>query len=206
MDKSNERDEWPDTRTSVERGASTRRAILEAAAELIAEHGWGSVSTRSIAERADVPHGAVSYHFRGKGEVLREAALMATEALFTEALPTAEGATVHDVVAAAAQWYGRGLSERRQALVVEVMMACTRDAELRERFTELLGRYRTLLIDMIGAEQARGAITPDIDAAALASVLIAALDGMLLHTLAAPSYDVVRATEALNALVYRYAA
>ncbi|AYY13146.1 TetR/AcrR family transcriptional regulator [Actinobacteria bacterium YIM 96077] len=203
MDKSNGQSDRTTVKTSAERGETTRAAILEAAADLIAEMGWGGVSTRAIAERAGVPHGAVSYHFRGKGELLREAALAAIDTLFTEPLPALDNATVDDVIAAAAQWYVQGLTERRQALVVEVMMACTRDEKLRDRFAELLDQYRTMLADVIRAEQERGSIAADIDATALASALIAALDGMLLHTLAAPGYDGARAADALNALVYQ---
>lgn len=206
MDKATDQAVRPAAPTSAARGESTRAAILEATAALIAELGWGGVSTRAIAERARVPHGAVSYHFRGKQEVLRVAALAATEAIFDEALPGFETATVRDVVTAAAQWYAQGLSERRQALVVEVMMACTRDEVLRDRFAALLDRYRSLLTRVIRAEQASGAIAPEHDAAGIGAVVIAALDGMLLHTLAAPGYDVGRAADALNALVYQPAA
>ncbi len=51
--------------TSTKRKASlhTRQRLLDAAAELIAERGWGQVTTRAIAERAGLPHGTVSYHF-----------------------------------------------------------------------------------------------------------------------------------------------
>lgn len=189
--------------TSAARGESTRAAILAATADLIAESGWGGVSTRAIAERAQVPHGAVSYHFRGKQEVLREAALAATEAIFDEVLPALEGATVGDAVRSAGQWFGHGLTAHRQALVAEVMMACTRDHVLRDRFAELLDRYRAQFTTMIRAEQAAGAIGADLDAGTLSAVVIAALDGMLLHTLAAPGYDPVRATETLHTLLYR---
>ncbi|HEY7419656.1 MAG TPA: helix-turn-helix domain-containing protein [Ktedonobacteraceae bacterium] len=66
--------------TNTKRDASTptRQRLLDAAAELIAECGWGQVTTRAIAERASLPHGTVSYHFQGKQELLTEAALHAT--------------------------------------------------------------------------------------------------------------------------------
>ena len=57
--------------------APTREQLMAAAAELIAELGWGRVTTRAVAERAGLPHGAVSYHFRGKQELLTEAAMYA---------------------------------------------------------------------------------------------------------------------------------
>ena len=66
MDKSN----GQSGRTAA--SAPTREKLMAAAAELIAELGWGRVTTRAVAERAGLPHGAVSYHFRGKQELLTE--------------------------------------------------------------------------------------------------------------------------------------
>ncbi|HEX3814380.1 MAG TPA: helix-turn-helix domain-containing protein, partial [Mycobacteriales bacterium] len=54
--------------------APTRERLMAAAAELIAELGWGRVTTRAVAERAGLPHGSVSYHFRGKQDLLIESA------------------------------------------------------------------------------------------------------------------------------------
>src|SRR5689334_11018417 len=58
---------------------ATRERLMGAAAELIAELGWGRVTTRAVADRAGLPHGAVSYHFRGKQELLIEATMDAFE-------------------------------------------------------------------------------------------------------------------------------
>ena len=63
--------------------APTRERLMAAAAELIAELGWGRVTTRAVADRAGLPHGTVSYHFRGKQELLTDASLHA----FQRAVP-----------------------------------------------------------------------------------------------------------------------
>lgn len=44
----------------------TKQRILDAACFLFAEHGFNSVSTRMIAERAGVRHGTIHYHFKDK--------------------------------------------------------------------------------------------------------------------------------------------
>src|ERR687895_254921 len=76
------------------RSTETRQRLLAAAAQLIAEFGWGGVRTRAVAERAGLPHGTVSYHFRGKQELLTEAAMQTVEQMFPlselEALETIE--------------------------------------------------------------------------------------------------------------------
>src|SRR4051812_712065 len=64
---------------SRSRGEATRTQILAATASLIAEAGWTGFSTRDIAARAGVTQGVVTYHWRSKDELVRDAALRATE-------------------------------------------------------------------------------------------------------------------------------
>lgn len=45
---------------------NTRQALLEAACQLFAEHGYDAVSTRMIAETAQVNLGGIHYHFGSK--------------------------------------------------------------------------------------------------------------------------------------------
>jgi len=63
------------TRSSRSAGAVTRARLLEAAASLVAEQGWGSVTTRAVAERAGVNQALVHYHFRNMDNLLREAVM-----------------------------------------------------------------------------------------------------------------------------------
>ncbi|GGG69483.1 TetR family transcriptional regulator [Kocuria dechangensis] len=50
-----------------------RDRIVEAALEVIAEHGVAGASHRRIAARADVPLGSMTYHFGSMDELLHEA-------------------------------------------------------------------------------------------------------------------------------------
>jgi len=50
----------------------TKRAVIQAAGELLAERGVGRVSTRAIAERAGVNLGTIHYHFGSKDGLLKE--------------------------------------------------------------------------------------------------------------------------------------
>lgn len=65
-----------------EHSTQTRDKLIVAARALMGERGWGRVTTRAVADRAGLPHGSVSYHFRGKEELLTDAALEAIDALF----------------------------------------------------------------------------------------------------------------------------
>jgi AcrR family transcriptional regulator len=70
-------------RTQEERRSTTRRNLLNAAAELIAAHGIAGVSVPQIASKAGVTTGAVQHHFGS-----REALLIAVVADFSEAMRT----------------------------------------------------------------------------------------------------------------------
>lgn len=53
-------------RRRQDRAAQTRERILDAATMEFAECGFGGATTRSIAERAQVQHGLLIYHFESK--------------------------------------------------------------------------------------------------------------------------------------------
>jgi AcrR family transcriptional regulator len=71
----------PFRRTQAERTAETRRRILDAVVESIAELGFQRTTASEIAKRAGVTWGAVQHHFGAKGGIL-EAVLEDTFARF----------------------------------------------------------------------------------------------------------------------------
>ena len=52
--------------SKAEQSEQTRRALLDAALELFAEHGYANTSTEEVVRRAAVTRGALYYHFRDK--------------------------------------------------------------------------------------------------------------------------------------------
>ena len=191
-----------DTPRSGRSSAATREKLTRAAAELIAELGWGRVTTRAVAERAGVPHGAVSYHFRGKQELLIESCLAA----FAQAVPFEEyaaQATLGDLVDLIGSEIDHGL--HRDVVLGRLMFEAIREAErdevLRERMGTLITEYRTVLVTVVRAEQERGAIPATISAEGVATLVTAVGDGLFLHALLDPDLDVTEALAALRVLL-----
>jgi AcrR family transcriptional regulator len=152
-----------------------------------------------VAERADLPHGTVSYHFRGKQELLTEAALHA----FEHAIPVEEFEAL-DTVGALIGMISEELTEIDPVLsrlMLEAMREAERDPLLRDRMGELLDAYRRLMIEAVRADQARGAVFDGAPAEAIATVLGAVGDGLLLHALLDPKLDIAAAVAALRALL-----
>jgi AcrR family transcriptional regulator len=180
----------------------TRARLLRAAAELIAEVGWGRVTTRAVATRAELPHGAVSYHFRGKQELLTEAALH----VFEQAFPISELRALEqlpDLVALFEPWLGEQSTEEQLVSRVgtEAMLESERNPLLRRRLAELLNDFRQAVTDLARAGQERGTVPADIAPEALAILVGAVGDGLFLHARLDPELDAAGALNALRALL-----
>lgn len=184
----------------------TRVRLLRAAAELIAEQGWGAVRTRAVAERAGLPHGAVSYHFRGKQELLTEAALYTfAQALPLEGLVGEQGTPPPDLVELIEGWLTG--AETTDPVVtgvgMEAMLQAERDPVLRRRLAELMGRYREAMTDLVANSQRRRTTMVRTDPAGLAALLAAVGDGLFLHARIDPELDTEAALTALRDLLTR---
>ena len=86
-------------------------------------------------------------------------------------------------------------------LMLEAMREAERDPMLRERMGAMLGEYRRLMVETVRADQERGAVFDGAPPAAIATLLGAVGDGLLLHALLDPELDIAAAVEALRALL-----
>jgi AcrR family transcriptional regulator len=200
VDKTSEQGARP---TSAEQGAATRAAIINATIALIAKVGWGQVTTRAIAAEAGVPHGAVSYHFRGKEELLREAGISATLQALAEPLAMARGAgSLREVLDGTLNWYASGgLNDPSVTLLLETLRQASRDPALREPIARELRAYRAALGDLADADRRRGDLAPGVSTSGTAMVVAALADGLLLHLILDPDLDVQEAANALLTLL-----
>jgi hypothetical protein len=81
------------------------------------------------------------------------------------------------------------------------MREAERDPALRERMGGMLGEYRQLMVQAVRADQQRHAVFDGAPADAIATLLAAIGDGLLLHALLDPELDVTTALDALRALL-----
>ena len=175
---------------------------MRAAAELIGEVGWGRVTTRAVADRAGLPHGAVSYHFASKQDLLIEAAL----GTFEQAFPLSEFESLDSLdelldLIAVALGDPKAIDPVLTGVSMEAMREAGRDRQVRRRLSVLMRHYRAVIQGLARADQERDAVSNRPPAAGLATLVGAVGDGLLLHALLDPELDIRQAIDSLRALL-----
>lgn len=168
---------------------STRQRLLTAAQAVIARVGWAGASSRTIAAEAGVNLALINYHFGSKAELLHAALDAAVLRLESEAPPpSSRRHPLEDAVSSAEH-----IAEHMEARVL--LAACveaTRDPALARIVTEKLAALRAMVLAMIGGRRSD---------TGLATLVAAALDGLLLHRAIDPGTDVQGAARALGKLL-----
>lgn len=168
--------------TSSARGVEVRRRLLAAAAELIPQLGWRGVSTRVVARRAGVAPGLVHYHFGSVPSLLRQTVVQVMGDVLAAVPPMLSEAESGD------EALGRLLAsfddfdgtDPTSLLFVEAYLAATRDPQLRVELSRMLDEVRAAVAAWLDT---RGTPAP----AATAAVLVATLDGVMLHRALQPT-------------------
>lgn len=152
-----------------------RDALIDAAAELIAEEGLKGVSHRAVADRAGVAHGLVRHHFKTLDSLVLEAVRRAGEESITLSLLEPGTGELDDLAA--------GLPGHVRAEPFKHAMSYELAREGLRR-DDLGAVMRGIYDDYVGAvrrELERAGIHEETDA--LARVVFAALDGLVLQQL-----------------------
>jgi DNA-binding transcriptional regulator YbjK len=163
------------------RGEERIDEILRATLDVIRREGLGAVTHRTVSDESGIPLGSLTYYFASKQELLR-AALRLFVAEDVELLRTtaeellerrASGPEVVERFAAVLQAEQAG-----GAAQFELYLEASRDPELRATAIESLQAYAE--VAELGL---RAAGVPDPEDAA--AIVVAAIDGLGLHRLAA---------------------
>jgi DNA-binding transcriptional regulator YbjK len=147
-----------------------RERILDAALEVIAEHGVAGTTHRLIARAADVPLGSLTYHFTGLDDLFAQAFARLAERLSRAYAAHFDGVRTLDglVDAVTDMVHGNvGADPGEWAVSYELYLAALRDPELRTVTEEWMRTSRTVLERFVDPDTARG--------------LDALIEGLLMH-------------------------
>jgi AcrR family transcriptional regulator len=179
-----------DRRTQRERADSSKKGLLGAALELIAERGYRGASLAAIGERAGYSRGLVTERFGSKEGLLRE--------LVSRLMTRWRSLVVDDVVGA--QSGARALSavvhahrraiadgpETMRALYVLLFESILDLPEVRAEFRAMDARLRQLAEAYLVRGQAEGTVRKDVDAGAQAALALATVRGITLQWMIDP--------------------
>jgi len=175
-----------------------RDALLAAAADVFAEHGYSGARVQQIAERAQMTTGAIYNRFAGKSDLLNEALERYTKDLLDE-LSDAE-LSASDILAALGADILHSEDGRETMLLLEAFVAARREPEIADRLRPRMADDRLRLAKLVDAEKTQGVIHGDIDTAAMVTFCQAV--GLGMHLLKAIDAELPQ-PDAWEALVGR---
>jgi AcrR family transcriptional regulator len=168
---------------------ASKDRILAAATAEIASVGFDRARLTEIAKRADMTPGSVYTWFENKEDLFRAAL---EDALTTQIVSNANALDESDhsnnwlfQIATLVPRNSRDTSATdAQMLLIESYYASWRDPKARKKLLKNINSHLEMYINIITNAQNQGAISKDIDATALATVLLALPTGLSLLSLA----------------------
>ncbi|KRB38441.1 TetR/AcrR family transcriptional regulator [Microbacterium sp. Root180] len=170
-------DAAPRTRGPYAKGLARRQQILDLAIDVFARRGSEGTSLRAIAQELGVSHAALTHYFTSREQLLVEVYREA-ERQNAAARPHAADASPVEIMTASAQRNHSvpGLVQLYSTLVAAALESGHPDAT--EFATERFARVRADLVQRVERNQAAGRLRTDVDPEAVASLVIAASDGL----------------------------
>jgi len=164
------------------KGAARERAILDAAAQLIAERGLADVKVSDVAQRAGVSSGHVTYYFPAKSTLLMRAIQQSEEELHRDVDQQLQRIKdpwrrLHRLIELSAS---SGRRDPGWVLWLEVWANAALDDDLASFQSALDARWRRTLEDVIHYGCHEGAFVTD-DPGAVATLLSFLVDGLSVH-------------------------
>jgi AcrR family transcriptional regulator len=167
----------------TEGNEARRRAMLQAAAELIAERGFGETRIADVAKRAGTSSGLVIYYFGTRDRLLVDALRFSEEAYYEGATLLLDGEPdFRKRLEMLVEWSCvpelPGEVRGSWGLWLDLWATALRHPEVREARVELDSRWRDLLERLVLEGQRSGAVTRDVDARQFALSFTVVLDGL----------------------------
>ncbi|MDA2807730.1 TetR/AcrR family transcriptional regulator [Nocardiopsis suaedae] len=170
-------------RVTAEYLAARRGHILSAAAARFARDGFHRTSMQDVIDEAGLSPGAVYRYFRSKDEIIIAISLEAigsVERVVQEALR--EHRSVPDlVVGLPAAITGLDDADDRMRLAVQAWGEVLRNRDLADRMAGELARLESALRDRVEMGRRDGDVAEEVDADAVAHVLLAVVQGFILQ-------------------------
>lgn len=184
------------------RGEQSRQAILDMAERHFGEFGYRGASTAAIASEVQISDPGLLHHFGSKDGLLM-ALLNRRYSRDSEKLRSGEHLSATELADNLETIAKENLEQRNEVRLTMVLLAesISREHPGHEYFQMRYVRARGIVARHIKTLQAAGDLAIDSDAEAVASLMLAILDGLQLQWLLDPEVDMVAGVRAFNHLV-----
>ena len=136
---------------------STREVILEAARTGLLSTGFAGLSTRKVAERAEVPLSQLHYHFGGKQQLILGVLARENERLLErQSRMYAEDRPLWQRYEQACDFLDEDLASGYVRVVQEMTAVGWSDAEIAAQVRVLVQRWVDLLVEVVAAAEQQG--------------------------------------------------
>jgi TetR/AcrR family fatty acid metabolism transcriptional regulator len=187
--------------TKRRRGEDTRQLLLEAALHVFAEHGYERATIDEIVREAGFSKGAFYVHFESKEDLfwamLEERLQQQQDAFRQDLLP---GVPLADNIRIVLNGIF-GLHTRDplwSALFMEFAAHAARNEKVRQKIAAMYNSWRTFAVEALERAREAGTVRRDLDFEFAASVVIAAVEGMVQQARLAP--EAVRLDQMIDPL------
>lgn len=174
-------------RTQQERREEAERRLLEAAADLIATSGIGSITLAAVGERAGYSRGIVGHHFGSKASLM-ERLIEAVHREFFNACTAAvdPSASPQEQLISLIRTFASLLEDLppiHRAFLVLWANASTAEVNIRDQMVKSDQVFRSSIADILRAGQDNGDFGSDFDVAGLAAATAGTLRGVAVQKL-----------------------
>jgi AcrR family transcriptional regulator len=145
----------------------SRRVILEATIDELAEAGYGAMTIESVAKRAGVGKATIYRQWRGKADLVESV----LEMIKQDVVVRVDG-TVRERVASLLQGLASYLSDSRASLCMPAIVSAAHYDDAVGEFQFRFGNERRqVLVDLLSEGVASGELNPDLDVELTAAIL-----------------------------------
>jgi AcrR family transcriptional regulator len=189
------------------RGERSRNTILRAAISVFARDGYRGAALATVADAADLTQPGLLHHFPSK-ERLLTAVLAERDEEDTGRLREAWSRNGHDTLTALHDLVAHNATQRDlvQLFTVLVGEGVSAGHPAHPYFVDRYERVREATRSRLAASQADGAFRSDLDPEAVATLLIAVMDGLQIQWLLNDRIDMVAAFDLFVAVLSPYLA
>jgi AcrR family transcriptional regulator len=186
----------PDALASLDpRIERTRRVVLEATLDLLAEQGYGAVTIEAVAARSGVAKSTIYRHWPGKVELI----LDAFHELKAPVAPPAEG-DVREAVISVLENLARVVVESTWSMCLPSLIdAAAHDPEARKLHGRISSEGRRSLVDLLASGVERGELPAELNPELMAEALVGPI--LLRRLMSLPPLEPARVRELVDQLI-----